>query len=174
MSHLGPLFSEALKIVRALKAHKSAWPFLVPVDPVAYGIPDYPEVIKEPSDLGTVETKLQSGEYSTLEDFQYDMQLIWDNAVKYNGASHEVARLGMQLKAVFDKKFSALKKKESGAGQRPAKKSSGSSKSKSKNAVEMTFEEKRELCILINRLEPKNLGKVIQIIHGGESTIFFF
>lgn len=29
----------------------------------------------------------------------------------------------------------------------------------------MSFEEKRQLCILINNLDTKHLGKVVQIIH---------
>jgi len=171
MSHLNPPFSEALKIVRSVKTHKSAWPFLGPVDPVGLGIPDYFEVIKEPSDLQTIEDKLLNGSYSTLEDFHYDMELIWNNAVKYNGAAHEVSKLGISLKGVFDKRFSVLKKKESGGGQQRPKKNS-SSKAKSKNAIEMTVEEKRNLCILINKIEPKNLGKVIQIIHNGNPDFF--
>jgi len=36
----------------------------------------------------------------------------------------------------------------------------------------MSFEEKRQLCISINRLDPKNLGKVIQIIHSGSQDFF--
>jgi ABC-type polysaccharide transport system permease subunit len=30
---------------------------------------------------------------------------------------------------------------------------------------DMSFEEKRQLCILINNLDTKHLGKVVQIIH---------
>jgi len=36
----------------------------------------------------------------------------------------------------------------------------------------MTFDEKRQLCIAISRLESKHLGKVVQIIHHGHTDIF--
>jgi len=39
------------------------------------------------------------------------MNLIWDNAVKYNGANHEVSKLGLSLKGMFEKRLAAIKKK---------------------------------------------------------------
>jgi hypothetical protein len=38
---------------------KDAWPFLEPVDPIKYGIPDYPTIIKHPMDLGTIKKKMR-------------------------------------------------------------------------------------------------------------------
>jgi len=97
------------------------------------------------------------------------VNLIWDNALKYNGPAHDVAIAGQQLKVVFEKKWAAVKKKE-GSGQQRTK---SSSKSKaSKNVPEMTYDEKRQLCIAISRLESKHLGKIVQIIHHGHSDIF--
>jgi hypothetical protein len=40
--------------LRKLLRHRSAWPFIDPVDPVELNIPDYLTIIKEPMDLGTV------------------------------------------------------------------------------------------------------------------------
>ena len=39
------------RILKQLQKHESAYPFLVPVDPVLLEIPDYPEIVKEPMDL---------------------------------------------------------------------------------------------------------------------------
>lgn len=49
-----------LSLLRTLKKNRSAPPFLKPVDPVALLIPDYFRVITRPSDLGTVESKLNA------------------------------------------------------------------------------------------------------------------
>jgi hypothetical protein len=38
---------------------KNVRPFLEPVDPVSLGVPNYPDIIKYPMDLGTVKAKLQ-------------------------------------------------------------------------------------------------------------------
>lgn len=45
---------------------------------------DYPTIIKNPMDLGTVKKKLKSGKYKTATEFQDDIQLIWDNCKRYN------------------------------------------------------------------------------------------
>lgn len=42
------------KILHKLKSHKSSWPFRFPVEPIAQGVPNYLEIIKEPMDLNTV------------------------------------------------------------------------------------------------------------------------
>lgn len=48
-------------VIKHLKKHRSAPPFVVPVDPVALNILDYPNIIKQPMDLGTVEHRLGKG-----------------------------------------------------------------------------------------------------------------
>jgi bromodomain-containing factor 1 len=52
---------------------KEVWPFCEPVDYVKEGIPTYPEVVKNPMDLGTVKTKLTNGNYSNAEAFADDV-----------------------------------------------------------------------------------------------------
>ena len=63
--------------------HQSAWPFQHPVnkDDVA----DYYDVIKEPMDLSTMESKLEADQYTTPEEFIKDAQLVFNNCRKYNG-----------------------------------------------------------------------------------------
>jgi len=36
----------------------------------------------------------------------------------------------------------------------------------------MTLEEKRQLCLMINNLDTKHLGKVVQIIYSGMPDVF--
>jgi bromodomain-containing factor 1 len=82
-----------------------AWPFMEPVDPVKLGIPDYFNVIKTPMDLSTVKKKLDAGSYSTADDFEADIRLVFQNCYLYNGAESDVSRLGRDLEAVFDRKW---------------------------------------------------------------------
>lgn len=51
---------------------------------IAYGLLDYPTIVKTPMDLGTVQTKLNNGQYLYVEDMIDDIQLIWDNCKLYN------------------------------------------------------------------------------------------
>lgn len=47
---------------------------------------DYPQYVSSPMDLQTVERKVKSATYTTPEDFEYDMLLIFNNCVTYNAA----------------------------------------------------------------------------------------
>lgn len=81
------------------KKTKHAIFFLTPVDPVALKIPTYPDVIKHPMDLGTVETKLKNDQYVSVQAFADDLQLIVDNAAKFNGPQHAVTHAGNNMLA---------------------------------------------------------------------------
>jgi bromodomain-containing factor 1 len=81
------------------KKTKHAIFFLSPVDPVALKIPTYPDVIKQPMDLGTVETKLKNDQYTSVQAFADDLQLIVDNAAKFNGPQHAVTHAGNNMLA---------------------------------------------------------------------------
>ena len=59
--------------------------FHEPVDPVVWNVPDYPKIIKTPMDFGTVKQKLSNNEYLRIEQFLEDMNLVFDNCMKYNG-----------------------------------------------------------------------------------------
>lgn len=76
--------------IKTLKKHKRAIAFLDPVDPIAFNIPDYFDIIKRPMDLGTVDKKLSNEEYSTVEEFKADIQLVFDNCYLYNNPGDPV------------------------------------------------------------------------------------
>lgn len=45
---------------------------------------DYPEVVRYPMDLGTINNKFKDKRYKTVEGVLNDIQLIWDNCKLYN------------------------------------------------------------------------------------------
>ena len=71
---------------------KPAHYFHEPVDPSKYCISDYFDIIKEPMDLGTIKKKLFFNVYDSLNEFIYDMKLVFDNCVKYNGPQNLIAK----------------------------------------------------------------------------------
>lgn len=83
---LAPKMPDEVEAMRAilheLKHNPNAQVFLEPVDPVKFGIPDYPKVIKNPMDLGTAESKIPL--YESTKPFVDDLRLIWDNALRFN------------------------------------------------------------------------------------------
>ena len=68
-------------------------PFLEPVAWKELELLDYPAIVKNPMDLGTVKTRLIDGEYATYEDCFVEIQLIWDNCKLYNMAGSDIYRI---------------------------------------------------------------------------------
>lgn len=90
-------------IMRNLKKHRDATPFLNPVDYVKLNVPDYPKVIKHPMDLNTVDRKLSSGEYENVEDFIADVRLVFSNCYKFNGPEAMISMLCQNVESAFEK-----------------------------------------------------------------------
>jgi bromodomain-containing factor 1 len=94
--------------LKELKKHPSAGLFLEPVDPIKYGIPDYFDIIKQPMDLGTVESKLNALQYTTVADFESDVRLIFSNCILYNGVDHPVSQQARELESLFNIQLSSF------------------------------------------------------------------
>ncbi|RKP38764.1 Bromodomain-containing protein, partial [Dimargaris cristalligena] len=89
-------------IVRSMKRHRDAGPFLEPVDPVKLNIPDYTSIVKNPMDISTVEKKLTSGQYADVSRFISDVELIFANCVLYNGSESVIAKMAQSLERLFN------------------------------------------------------------------------
>ena len=72
------------------KKKKDAAYFLRPVNHEALNLPTYPDIIKHPMDLGTLESKLRNNEYASVQSCVDDLQLIVDNARRFNGPDHAI------------------------------------------------------------------------------------
>ena len=96
------------EVLKGLQQHQHGWVFNCPVDPVELGLPDYFMVIKKPMDLGTVHKKLDNGAYHTIEDFQKDVNLTFDNAMTYNEPDTVVYDMAKELKTKFVVDFKKL------------------------------------------------------------------
>jgi len=98
---------ECKTIVKSLIKHKVGWPFAEPVDPVKLDIPDYFEIIKNPMDLGTINKRLEKNFYSTTEQLQSDINLVFNNAIRYNPPGSDICLMVDQLKKFFESKWSS-------------------------------------------------------------------
>ncbi|KAI7819147.1 Bromodomain-containing protein [Gamsiella multidivaricata] len=110
-------------IVKDLKKHRDSAPFLVPVDPVLLNIPDYPSIIKRPMDLSTVERKLNSVEYESVDDFVADINLIFSNCYIYNGTESIVSKCASNLEAAFNRLLRRMPREKVPAAPKPKKES---------------------------------------------------
>ncbi|KAJ8608689.1 hypothetical protein MRB53_039491 [Persea americana] len=80
-----------LEKTKNTKKTKHATYFLTPVDHVKLGIPTYPDIVKNPMDLSTLENKLKTDQYATPQAYADDFDLIVTNSRLFNGATHEAA-----------------------------------------------------------------------------------
>lgn len=98
--------SQCDEILRLLRKHEAAWPFLEPVD--TEDIPDYLEVVREPMDLQTIKDKLESLSYSEPGSFCADVNQIFKNCEMYNSPKSEEGEAGNSLKRYFEVSYLLL------------------------------------------------------------------
>ncbi|KAL7571256.1 hypothetical protein ACA910_008911 [Epithemia clementina (nom. ined.)] len=96
------------KLVEQFYNRPDAEPFREPVDWKSLGLYDYPKIITEPMDLGTVKKKLQKKEYKTLHQVGLDVRKIWANCQDYNQEGSDFHKLAGSLRKKWDDKFTKL------------------------------------------------------------------
>lgn len=97
---------ECLSFVKELfsKKHSNyAWPFWQPVDTEKY--PDYLKKIKKPIDLTTIKTNIETGKYTTIDDFAKDMRLMFSNCLRYNPPESPIILQVRQLREAFEYRY---------------------------------------------------------------------
>ncbi|CAK9435289.1 uncharacterized protein LODBEIA_P57460 [Lodderomyces beijingensis] len=97
--------AQTIKELTSKKHYNYNFPFLAPVDAVSLNIPNYHQVVKEPMDLGTIQSKLTNNQYDSADDFERDVRLVFKNCYAFNPEGTEVNMMGHRLEAVFDKKW---------------------------------------------------------------------
>ncbi|WPH03284.1 histone acetyltransferase GCN5 [Acrodontium crateriforme] len=98
-----PSHSLLLALLSALQTSSSAWPFLQPVN--GDEVHDYYDVITEPMDLSTMESKLEKDQYENVEDFIKDLLLLVRNCKRYNAENTPYAKAANKLEKEMWKKI---------------------------------------------------------------------
>lgn len=99
---------KCLGVLRLLQRQPEAFLFLKPVDPIADGVPSYLDEIKHPMDLGTMEKKLNMGEYRTMSQFHDDVMLIFINCRTFNPIGTEPVQYADQLERIFKREWKVI------------------------------------------------------------------
>ena len=96
---------QLLKFMRERDIELGAF-FSEPVDPIALGIPTYVHIIREPMDLRTIESKMNTGIVDTPEKFARLVRLVFENAMTFNvDPGHSVHQAARNLLVIFNQKF---------------------------------------------------------------------
>jgi len=141
---------ECQKILNYLKNHPDSVPFRKPVDWEAWELHDYPQIIKQPMDLGTIQTNLDSGVYSTPAEFAHDVRLVWRNCMTYNQDGSEFYNLAAKFSNMFEKRFAKIKSADDDETTNPP-----------------TLEEKTLFSQNIYKINSEQLGRVVQLLDAG-------
>ena len=121
-----PAYEACETVLNYLKSNVKIVPFLNPVDPVALNIPEYPDIIKKPMDLSTIEKKLTRGEYGRIPPggeysspvgkmlhgpFYGDVMQVFQNAMTFNPQGDWIHTDASTLKGLASKKIETLSTK---------------------------------------------------------------
>lgn len=99
--------NQVIKELTSKKLYNINFPFLQPVDPVALNIPHYFDVVKNPMDLGTIQSNLANNKYENGDEFERDVRLVFTNCYLFNPEGTDVNTLGHRLESFFNKKWAA-------------------------------------------------------------------
>jgi hypothetical protein len=145
---------ECRKILKDLQNKPEAEAFRHPVDWKGLNLPNYPQIIKKPMDLQTIETKLNRKQYANAFEFAEDMRLVWSNAKTYNQPGSGIFMVAESLGKAWERKFNKIRK----ASAALAKKDDKSKGRESKQADRLKFIE------LVKALTSDQLGQVVETI----------
>ncbi|CAM8897118.1 unnamed protein product [Rhodiola kirilowii] len=102
-SNLKSLTALMRYLLKSLQDHPDSWPFREPVG--EDDAPDYYDIIKDPMDLETMSTRVESQQYYiTFEMFLSDVKRMFDNAFTYNSPETIYYKCATRLKAHFASK----------------------------------------------------------------------
>eukprot|EP00465_Bigelowiella_longifila_P006545 CAMPEP_0185260554 /NCGR_PEP_ID=MMETSP1359-20130426/9144_1 /TAXON_ID=552665 /ORGANISM="Bigelowiella longifila, Strain CCMP242" /LENGTH=263 /DNA_ID=CAMNT_0027846879 /DNA_START=1 /DNA_END=792 /DNA_ORIENTATION=- len=93
------MIAKIYAILKGCKSVKDSWPFHKKVE----GIKDYHKVITNPMDFGTMQKKIQSGQYQKLSQFHEDAMLVFDNCRTFNQADTSYYRCADLTQEMYEK-----------------------------------------------------------------------
>ena len=93
------------EILKVLFQDNQSSAFQEPVDYIELNIPEYPEIIKNPMDLGTIKEKLENDDYKNINEIINDFDLIWENCFTFNKVGSEIYKMAQYCKKLFKKQM---------------------------------------------------------------------
>jgi hypothetical protein len=99
---------ELQTFLKRIKINKNAYIFLDEIENVIKNYPDYTTIIKHPIDLNKIIEKADRGEYTSLDIFNDDIQLMIDNCLTYNQPNTWANREGLAFKEYYKNNYEKL------------------------------------------------------------------
>ena len=133
-------------------------------------------------DIVTVQKKLSEHEYSTFEDFDKDVRLIWKNAMTYNPKNSAIYGWTLEISKFYDSlvktetendKMRKMKNRVNNmdSGVNGANNKRGNRYKSPNMDMPLTYQEKKNLSRMIRSLETEHLLGVWEIVSEGNDQI---
>ncbi|KAJ9612802.1 uncharacterized protein PV06_08437 [Exophiala oligosperma] len=100
--------AHARKVISNLKKSLSSAAFRAPVDPIQLNIPTYFDIVKQPMDLGTIDSRLKNSKYTSVSAFVSDFNQIIANCVAFNGPDHGITQQARKMESSFKSQMKNL------------------------------------------------------------------
>lgn len=113
------------------------------------GLFDYPKIIKQPMDLGTIRTKLKNQKYKTLYQVGEDVRLVWSNCMTYNADGSDFYKLADNLHKKWDEKYMKLLQECTAAGEPSAE------------TAKVSLADKRNFAKSLYSISKEDLGRIL-------------
>lgn len=155
-------FGECHSILKFFMGKADAEAFLEPVDWKAFGLDDYPKLIKHPMDLGTINTKIENNKYEDTEAFSSDVRLVWGNAMAFNRPGSEIYKVADKYMKQFDKKWAKFTKQ--GAPAETSTPKTTKSTPKSSPGADVSKSDRIKFSQLVNQLNSDELEQLVKKI----------
>ena len=110
MSHFTEIELQHCKdFISKLYAHPLSASYRKPVDPERDNAPNYDKIITEPMDLGKIREKLETNQYSKIDELKYDVDLVWKNSMNYIKKKQNILyQIALCMKEKCDKYFKSV------------------------------------------------------------------
>uniref|UniRef100_A0A673AHJ0 Protein polybromo-1 n=1 Tax=Sphaeramia orbicularis TaxID=375764 RepID=A0A673AHJ0_9TELE len=92
--------------------------------------PDYYQQIKQPISLHQIRTKMKNGEYESVEQIEADLNLMFENAKRYNMPNSSIYKRAFRLQQIMQAKRKELMRKDDEDGDSILSTDAGSIKRK--------------------------------------------
>lgn len=100
---------QCVDITNWLMSHHIGQVFCEPEELSAKEKKQYNRKVKNPMYFSTVLTKLESGSYTSVDQWLSDVYLVFDNSIKYYGKDTIYEDIAIHMKRIVDKKVAEMK-----------------------------------------------------------------
>lgn len=151
------------KLLKQFIQMPDAEPFRTEVDWKALGLFDYPQIIKNPMDLGKIKKKLaargtSTNSYNSLYEVADDVRLVWSNCMAYNADGSDFYILAQTLSDKFEKGFSKLLQDHALS---PPNSNNASSAGGGLSQNDVSLDDKRSFAKSLYKITKDELGKIL-------------